>query len=71
MKYTTLGQVDPPGNIELNQDSILRPSANDTFSPLWKSMVFRTIPEWNRLPATVAEAESLEIFKNRLTAHKP
>ena len=61
----------PPGNIELNQDSILRPRANDTFSPLWKSMVFRTIPEWNRLPATVAEAESLEIFKNRLTAHKP
>ena len=30
------------------------------------SFVSRTVPDWNRLPATAAEAESLEIFKTQL-----
>ena len=30
------------------------------------SFVSRTVPDWNRLPATTAEAESLEIFKTQL-----
>jgi len=32
------------------------------------SMVHRTIPTWNSLPAAVAEANSLDIFKSRLSA---
>jgi len=32
------------------------------------SMVHRTIPTWNSLPATVTEADSLDIFKSRLSA---
>ena len=36
------------------------------------SMVSRTVPEWNRLPATLAEAKSLEIFKAGLAkVHNP
>ena len=30
------------------------------------SFVNRTIPEWNRLPATMAEADSLSEFKSQL-----
>jgi len=30
-------------------------------------MVHRTIPTWNSLPAAVAEADSLHIFKRRLS----
>jgi len=32
------------------------------------SMAYRTIPTWNSLPAVVAEADSLDIFKSRLSA---
>ena len=32
------------------------------------SMVYRTIPTWDSLPAAVAEADSLDIFKSRLSA---
>ena len=35
------------------------------------SMVHRTIPVWNSLPAAVAEAGSLDIFKSRLIALRP
>ena len=37
------------------------------------SMVHRTIPQWNRLPATlkVAEAGSLDICKSQLSALYP
>ena len=36
------------------------------------SMIHRTVPEWNRLPATLAEAESVDIFKTGLAkAHNP
>ena len=71
----------PPGDVSLvrssrppketlNQDKLQRPSASDPHSPLWHSTVFRTIPEWNSLPASTAEADSLDIFKGRLAAHK-
>ena len=30
------------------------------------SFTTRTIPEWNSLPATLAEADSLDIFKSQL-----
>ena len=30
------------------------------------SYVNRTVPEWNRLPADIAEVESLDVFKARL-----
>ena len=33
------------------------------------SFTNHTIPEWNKLPAELAEAGSLNIFKGRLTAH--
>ncbi len=29
-----------------------------------------TIPEWNSLPATLAEADSLDIFKSQLAGHR-
>ena len=32
------------------------------------SFVVRTVPEWNRLPASVAEAVSVESFKAQLAA---
>ena len=35
------------------------------------SPVFRTIAEWNRLPALVAEAGSVDTFKSQLNAHRP
>ena len=35
------------------------------------SMVHRTIPAWNRLPAAVAEAGSIDIFKSQLSALCP
>ena len=36
------------------------------------SYVNRTVPEWNRLSANMAEAESLDIFKARLApARRP
>ena len=38
---------------------------------LKNSFVNRSIPEWNLLPAPVAEAASADIFKRQLTAHLP
>ena len=35
-------------------------------SPLWKNPIFRSIPEWNSLPAATAEADALLAFKSRL-----
>ena len=36
------------------------------------SFVVRTVPQWNRLPASVAEAVSVDSFKAQLTAaHRP
>ena len=35
------------------------------------SPVFRTIAEWNKLPALVAEAGSVDTFKSQLNAHRP
>ena len=54
-----------------NQDKSQQPRASYKASPLWRSTVFRTIPQWNKLPASVAEADSLQAFKSRLAAHKP
>ena len=33
--------------------------------------MYRSIPTWNRLPATVAEAGSVDTFKSRLSALRP
>ena len=35
------------------------------------SPVYRSIPTWNRLPASVAEAGSVDTFKSRLSALRP
>ena len=59
----------PQRNRHKNQ--LLRPTASDPHSPLWQSTVYRSIPEWNILPAPAAEAESLEVFKNQLVAVAP
>ena len=50
-----------------------RPKASHQSSPLWTSPIFRTIPEWNNLPASIAEADSITTFKSRLSplAGKP
>ena len=54
-----------------NQDKLQQPRASYKASPLWRSTVFRTVPQWNALPASVAEADSLQVFRSRLAAHKP
>ena len=38
---------------------------------LKSSSIYRTISEWNRLPAQVAEAGSLVTFKSQLNEHRP
>ena len=60
-----------PARHPRNQDNLQRPRASQKTSPLWSSTVFRTIPEWNNLPASIAEADSLSAFKSRLTARHP
>ena len=59
----------PRGNS--NPKPLIRPSAKGRSSPLWDSTVFRSIPEWNRLPANVAEAGSVEAFKSQLASWSP
>ena len=54
-----------------NPDKLERPRATRKSSPLWNSTVFRTIPEWNQLPASIAEADSLTSFKSRLACVSP
>ena len=54
-----------------NPQNLQRPRARDKASPLWHCTVFRTIPDWNNLPASVAEADSLPVFRSRLAAPKP
>ena len=56
-----------PGKLNLYK----RPSARRTASPIWCQFVFRTVREWNELPAPVAEAGSLDIFKSRLVPSGP
>ena len=48
-----------------------RPRAGAKSSPLWHSTTFRTIPEWNSLPAQVAEADTVVIFKCQLASSSP
>ena len=67
-----------PGAIDLEpnlrpgkQNKYKLPSARRQESPIWRQFVFRTAREWNELPAEVAEAGSLNIFKSRLVAPSP
>ena len=53
------------------QYKYVRPSGENSASPIWSQFVFRTVKEWNELPASVAEADSLDIFKSRLVAPCP
>ena len=71
----------PPADIDIvlserrhhkdHQKKIDRPRASHKHSPLWNTTSFRTIPEWNSLPANTAEADSLSSFKGRLAALSP
>ena len=55
----------PRGNS--NPKKLIRPSAKGgPSSPLWNSTIFKSIPEWNQLLATTAEADSVMAFKSRL-----
>ena len=54
-----------------HKEQLSRPTASDKHSPLWHCTVFRSVPEWNALPASAAEAESLDIFKGQLSASLP
>ena len=53
-----------------NHDHKLREKRART-QRLKSSSVYRTISEWNSLPAQVAEAGSLDTFKSQLNAHRP
>jgi len=55
---------------DVGSQKYLAPEAPRT-NLLKYSMVHRTIPVWNSLPAAVAEAGSLDIFKSRLIALRP
>ena len=48
-----------------------RSRASHRSSPLWPSTIFRTIPKWNQLPATVAGDDTVASFKGRLAALSP
>ena len=60
-----------PPRLPKNQDNLQRPRASTKSSPLWNSTIYKTIPQWNELPAVVAEADSLLSFKRKLTATHP
>ena len=64
-------QAKRPHNSHRHKVHLLRCRANDQSSPLWHGTVLRSIPEWNALPASTAEAESLEVFKTQLGAPSP
>ena len=54
-----------------NPLNLNRPSASRKSSPLWTSSIYRTIPEWNSLPASFAEADSVTAFKSQLASRSP
>ena len=67
-----------PGAIDLEpnlrpgkQNKYMLPSARRSESPIWRQFAFRTAREWNELPASAAEAGSLNIFKSQLVAPSP
>ena len=64
-------RTNRPARGALNQTKLNRPIASYKASPLWHSTVFRTIPEWNNLPASVAETDSVTTFRSRLAALRP
>ena len=50
-----------------NPTKLQRPHASHKSSPLWKSPIFRSIPEWNSLPANFGfpqHAEALQRFRS-------
>ena len=51
-----------------HQWKLQRISAGDKHSPLWKSTILRTIPEWNNLSAPIVQAGSFTSFKSQLFA---
>ena len=54
-----------------NPHKLIRPKASHPTSPLWTSSIYRTIPQWNSLPATIAEADSITSFKSQLSTLSP
>ena len=54
-----------------NPHKLQPPRAQRKSSPLWNSTIFRTIPQWIQLPASIAEADSLTTFKSRLVCSSP
>jgi len=51
--------------------ALVRPRGSYTASPLWICTMFRSIKDWNQLPAMVAEAGTLDTFKSRLASLSP
>ena len=54
-----------------HSQQLQRPRAGAKSSLLWHSTTFRTIPEWNSLPAPVAEADTVVTFKCQLALSSP
>ena len=64
--------VDLERNLRPGKQNLYKvPGGRRSESPIWRQFIFRTVREWNDLPATVAEAGSLDIFKARLAAPSP
>ena len=64
--HMSTGLVRNEHNLKIDRVRI-----KDSGSPFWNSTVVRSIPDWNSLPAAVAEAETLESHKDQLAAPKP
>ena len=71
----------PPSSVDLHISTSItrknhnlavdRVSGGDRHSPFWKGTVCRTVPTWNNLDRSVAEAGSYLIFKNCLAKSAP
>ena len=59
LKLITYGQY-------YNQQKLYKPRTHTT--EYQKSFIHRTIPEWNSLPSTVAQSDTVSTFKYRLSA---
>ena len=66
IEFSEIGLIPSTRPSRRHQEQFFRPRVNTDV--LKNSFVFRTIIEWNTLPASVIQAVSVNVFKSRLTA---
>ena len=60
-----------PRRTHKHKDVLKRDRGKDTYSPYWKGPICRTIPVWNNLDRSVAEADTPLSFKCQLAPSAP